>query len=330
MMNKSEIDKLILEIIKLKPKIVAIQIPEGLKKDVSEISGRIEKECGCTAVVFADPCFGACDLADENAAAIGAELLVHFGHEKIYSGKVKTIFVPLYYEVDKEKLKELIDALDFKKEEKICLCAVTQYLPYLGEVEKSLKAKSIEVFVGEGDKRIAKNGQILGCNYSSVKAVLDKCDKVLFIGDGEFHSLGISYITEKPVFVLNPLENEVKKIEGEKERFFRKRFGVIAASKDAEDFLIAVSTKKGQQRMELALNLKRMIEKKGKRAQIVASDLIREQYFLGFKYDAIISTACPRISADDYASFKKPVLSPIEAEILFGKRKPEEFEFDEF
>ncbi|MCK5310177.1 MAG: diphthamide synthesis protein, partial [Thermoplasmata archaeon] len=45
--------------------------------------------------------------------------------------------------------------------------------------------------------------------------------------------------------------------------------------------------------------------------------------------DAWISTACPRLAIDDYSTYEKPILTPIELEILLGKRAWEEYAFDE-
>ena len=45
-------------------KTVALQIPEGLKRSVWKIVEFLEKETKAKIIVLADPCFGACDLAN--------------------------------------------------------------------------------------------------------------------------------------------------------------------------------------------------------------------------------------------------------------------------
>ncbi|MCK5659932.1 MAG: diphthamide synthesis protein, partial [Methanosarcinales archaeon] len=42
-----------------------------------------------------------------------------------------------------------------------------------------------------------------------------------------------------------------------------------------------------------------------------------------------VSTACPRVAVDDNLRYAKPMLTPIEFEILVGKRQWDEFVFDE-
>src|SRR3989338_3396178 len=96
--------------LKQKPKLIAIQIPEGLKTKALEIADKIEKASGAEAVIFSDPCFGACDLADARARQLGADLLVHFGHTKMLSSEIPAIYVPLSYEFDEIRLANKIIA----------------------------------------------------------------------------------------------------------------------------------------------------------------------------------------------------------------------------
>ena len=48
-------------------------------------------------------------------------------------------------------------------------------------------------------------------------------------------------------------------------------------------------------------------------------DHICEEKLLGIEADAYVNTACPRISIDDYASYKKPMLNYSEVKYVLGK-----------
>ena len=52
----------IMEIKRLKARIVALQVPEGLKKRAYQFAEDIENKAGAEVVVLAEPCFGACDV----------------------------------------------------------------------------------------------------------------------------------------------------------------------------------------------------------------------------------------------------------------------------
>ena len=70
------------EITKLGAKRVLLQMPEGLKPEAPKLAKIIEKG-GALAIISADPCYGACDIAVSEAEGLGVDLIVHFGHAKM-------------------------------------------------------------------------------------------------------------------------------------------------------------------------------------------------------------------------------------------------------
>ena len=70
------------EIVKQGAKRVLLQLPEGLKPEASRLSMIVEK-AGALSIISADPCYGACDLGDNDANRLGADLVVHFGHSQL-------------------------------------------------------------------------------------------------------------------------------------------------------------------------------------------------------------------------------------------------------
>ena len=90
-----------------------------------------------------------------------------------------------------------------------------------------------------------------------------------------------------------------------------------------------VGTKVGQQRISLALRLKKLLEQKHYQALLVSLDEFYADYLLGLKVDAFVSTACPRIAVDDYLRYSRPILTPVELEILLGERKWDHYILDE-
>ncbi len=316
--------------LKHKPKLIAIQIPEGLKTRALEIADKIEKGSGAQVVVFSDPCFGACDLADARAKQLGADLLVHFGHTKMLNSEIPVIYAPLSYEFNEielaGKIAEKLNELSYKK---IALCATVQYAEKLNGIKKILGKKGIKAEIGIGGKRVALAGQVLGCNYSVLGGFSANIDAVVFVGDGLFHPLGISFSTSKPVLIANPLAEKVEEMQNQRNLFLRKRYAAIALAKSAKSFGIVVSTKRGQLNMGKALEIKREIEKQEKKAYLIAGDLVKMEHLLGMQIDTLVCTACPRIALDDSALFEIPIITPNELEIVFGKRILENYRFEE-
>jgi len=109
----------------------------------------------------------------------------------------------------------------------------------------------------------------------------------------------------------------------------KKRYALIALSRDAKKFGIIISSKIGQRRLGLAIKLKREIEKMGKDAHLLVMNNVTPESLRDFgKFDCLISTACPRIAIDDSDNFDSPILTPIEFEILTGKKEINGYIFD--
>ncbi|MFH1224562.1 MAG: diphthamide biosynthesis enzyme Dph2 [Candidatus Diapherotrites archaeon] len=329
-----ELENALREIRKMRAKIVLVQLPEGLKGKGTEIARMIERGTGAATVLSAEPCYGACDIADDAAKALGADLVLHIGHAKIPNLKtgVLTVFVPLHYEIGAKAAQETAEKIKKTGFKKAGLCSTIQYAQFLPALKKELEKMGVTAFIGKGGARIAEEGQVLGCDCSSVRAVEKKADAVVFAGDGMFHPIAVSYCTKKPIIMANPKTNPVSVLvfdsAAEREKFIRRRFGAIARAKDAKVFGIIMGTKKGQMREGEAMRAKRIIEAKGREAVLLASSFVREEYFTGMGIDCFVSTACPRIAPEDGLHWKKPVLTVRELEILLGKRKAGDYAFD--
>lgn len=79
-----EIDRICEEIKKADAKRVGLQFPDGLKKYSVDIAKEIEKKTGATVIIFADPCYGACDTRELEADKLGIDLMIQFGHDRFY------------------------------------------------------------------------------------------------------------------------------------------------------------------------------------------------------------------------------------------------------
>ena len=122
--------------------------------------------------------------------------------------------------------------------------------------------------------------------------------------------------------------NQVRDVDELKERVLRQRHAATVLASTAHSFGILVSTKLGQQRLELAFKLRDIIEKAGRHAEVIAMREIDPTQLPAFRVDAFISTACPRLAIDDYLRFKRPIITPIELEIALGLKKWEDYRLD--
>ena len=173
---------------------------------------------------------------------------------------------------------------------------------------------SVRSFLEKNGKTVYSGGQVLGCNFSRALALKDDVDAYLYIGSGLFHPTGFFRVTEKSVFIANPYSGTVEEIsQKELAKWKGRQRARIAKAASAEVFGILVSTRTGQFDKKTANEIKKRLESKGKEAYLFAGDDISPDRLLGFKVDAWINTACPRIAED---IFDKPVINPDELEVL--------------
>ena len=328
-----DIENAVKTITKEEYKTVALQLPEGLKTYASQIVESLENKTNATIIVSADPCFGACDIANYQLKNLGVEFVIQIGHTPISDINdipIPTTFINALSTKDVTKVVEKsISQLEGKK---IGVVTTAQHLHTLNVVKDILKKHGFEPIMSDGDGRIAAKGQILGCNFSAGMNIIDKVDSFLFVGSGYFHPVGLLLSSKKPVIAADPYENTIKKQElvDLKNNILRQRYGAIANSKNAKKFGILIGLKQGQQRMDLSHKIKRMLEESNKKSMFITMDHFSPVALQSFRdIDCFVSTSCPRIAIDDYLQYKIPIITSIELEIILGKIKWEEYQFDQ-
>ena len=320
-----DLDRVIRKINSKDAETVGLQFPEGLKMQATKIARRIEEETDATVIISGDPCFGACDVSDYKMKE-SVDLIVHYGHTPLpLKYEVPTIFVEAFADIDiKENLKQCLDAL--KDYSRIGLVTTTQHLHLLNEIRDYLEDNGKEVVLGSS--KSTRKGQVLGCNFSSIKNL--DAEIFLFIGSGNFHPLGINLFSNTPVLALDPYNNELRRMDEYADRILRIRFARITKAGSAKKWGILVSSKEGQYRMKLAKQIKKTLQDAGMEAYIILVDNVTPDALLPYmELEAFVVSACPRIAIDDSQMYKKPLLTPQELEIVLKKREWENYQLDE-
>ncbi len=311
------------EIKKRKPKIVVLQLPEGLKAEAPHLASIIE-EAGAMPIVSTDPCYGACDLAISEAKILGADLIVHYGHTPItVEPDVPTVYVEAKAKISvKEAVKNALPHLESWS--KIGLVTTVQHVHQLDEIKNLLLKAGKTVAVGDAGQ-VPYPGQVMGCDFSNAQSVSEKVEAYLFVGGGRFHALGVALATGKPTIIADPYEKIAYPVQDEVRRLIKQRWATITEAREAESFGVLISLKSGQMRLREAVKIKEKLEKKGLKATLLALREVTPSALMQFpRLDAFINTACPRLSLDDAPSFRKPLLSLNEAHVLLGELKWEE------
>jgi len=308
-----------------KAKKVAIQMPEGLKSYAQRVARDLREKTGAEFVILGDPCYGACDIPSGYQRY--AHVLVQFGHSEIPSMEVQegVHFVEVFIDND---ISPLFTQLLPMLKSRIGLVTTVQHIHMLPALQEWLEGEGRKVRVGKGDGRVKFPGQVLGCNISSADAVKGEVEQYLYLGSGDFHPLSIAIDTGKEVLVIDPVLMEIRSIEELKDRILRQRHAAIARAAAAKRYLVLVCSRPGQMRMDLAERIERDLTARGLETDIVVMEEFHPDFLLSFQAEAFVSTACPRISIDDYLRYPKPILTPVELEIVLGLRRWEDYKMD--
>lgn len=191
----------------------------------------------------------------------------------------KTVYIPVKYEKKIKLPAGLLKEIKGK-------AGIVGTIQHLQELENA--AKQTKGILG---------GQVLGCNTENALKIEKKVKCFLFIGSGKFHPLKIAMSTGKPTYYYDPLNESYGKIDQQEiaELEKRKRIGLIKYH-HAQNVGIIVSTKQGQNKIELA---RKLASRKDKNYYLFLCDTLNLEELENFTFiESWVNTACPRITED--------------------------------
>lgn len=318
-----EVHKCVWRVISTGAKRVALQFPEGLLMYSLVLSDIFTTFAGAThCFVLGDVTYGACCIDDLAASALGADILIHYGHSCLVPIDATTIPC-LYVFVDiKINVEHLVDTvkLNFDPGSKnIVLAGTIQFASAIRVAKFELEKHGFRVLVPQSKPLSA--GEVLGCTAPKVsQKVFDgEGETVLvFVADGRFHleafmiaNPGIKAFRYDPY--LAKLFLEKYDHVGMKE----SRKNAILKAKEAKNWAIVLGTLGRQGNPRILDRLEKNMQEKGFDYTVILMSELSPTRIGLFEdsVDAWIQIACPRLSIDWGDAFVKPVLTPFEAEI---------------
>jgi 2-(3-amino-3-carboxypropyl)histidine synthase len=310
-----------------KPKVILVNAPGGILRQTKELVERVKEKYGVTSILSGDSCFGICDTVDDDVEKLQADLALHIGHNAVVTEVGHYTY--LVDAVDDVEFGDVIEsaAKVLAPYRRLGLATFSQHLHQLQPTKEKLEAKGFEVVVGRGNNLMLE-GQVFGCDFSTSYPIRDHVDAFAFLGESEFHAVGLALATGKPTFMLDPYMNEVTDMREAAE--VRRKRAVLSVYKalDARVFGVITGLKEGQNMLGRSRWITQRLEMNGRKVvQLALRDIIAERLAPHREIEAFIQTACPRISIDGFA-FDRPVLSIPQADALVALiegREPGEF-----
>lgn len=289
-----------------KPGTVLVVAPDGLLKEAVRLAATLEAR-GVEVVVSGEACYGACDLKEDAAKAIRADLILHIGHT-LYINKVgeRTVFVAAEDDIEFNKVIDK-GVQSLRRFKKIGLYTISQHLHKLPQTKRLFEEHGFEVKIDRGGE--LAYGQITGCEFQPAYSIKDEVDAYIFLGQSRFHAAALALSTGKPTYMLDPYLEEVVDATPLAEDLWKRSLLAVYKAREAERFGIVIGLREGQIKLRQAKRIRGELAKHGKQSTLIAMREISAERLNTFTwFDAFIQTACPRISIDG-SGFNKPVLS---------------------
>lgn len=323
-----EVPKIIARVRKEAATTVALQFPEGLLAFSLVIADIVERFTGAEVTVLADVVYGACCVDDLSAEALGAQLLVHFGHSclvPVSATRVPCMYVFVEITFDPSHLIATIRA-NIAKEEHLAIMGTIQFAPAVAAAREALGEEYPNMWVPQ--EKPLSPGEVLGCTSPKLPA---GTSTLVFVADGRFH-LESAMIQNPTVRALryDPYGKTMTSEGYDTAEMQATRMRAIGRARHAKRWGVVVGTLGRQGNPRVVDRLRALLARRGLPVTVVLlSEVFPAKLALMDDVEAWVQVCCPRLSVDWGAAFDgdlpsgpvsgasrrdpAPLLSPYEA-----------------
>ncbi|XP_061376223.1 uncharacterized protein LOC133318245 [Gastrolobium bilobum] len=317
-----EVHKCVWRVLSTKAKRVALQFPEGLLMYSLALSDIFTTFAGVShCFILGDVTYGACCVDDFSAIALGADLLIHYGHSCLVP--IDSTTIPcLYVFVDiKINVDHFVDTVRLNLQscaKTLVLAGTIQFASAIRAAKSELENCGFRVLIPQSKPLSA--GEVLGC--TAPKVFDDSGESVLvFVADGRFHLE--AFMIANPgikAFRYDPYMGKLFLEEYDHVGMKQSRKNAILKAREARNWGVVLGTLGRQGNPKILERLEKKMRDKGFNYTVILMSEISPGRIALFEdsLDAWIQIACPRLSIDWGDAFMKPVLTPFEAEIVLG------------
>lgn len=300
-----------------RPSRVILNAPGGLLRQTIDLMRVVELKYGIDCILVGDTCFGICDTVDKEVEKLGASLALHVGH----NASVQTVggYTYLIDAKDDVKFDEVVRRSIplLSKYKRLGLATFSQHLDELEPVKRQLEEAGFDVYLGRKNSLLL-GSQTFGCDFSTVFSNTEKVDAFCYLGQSEFHAVGVALSTGKPTYLLDPYLEEMRDMREEAEERQKRAILAVYKAVEARVFGVITGLKEGQMMVRRSEWISKKLQANGKKVvQLAMRDITPDRLAQYTQIEAFVQTACPRISIDGF-SFRKPVLSIPQADALVG------------
>lgn len=311
-----ELSKSIDRIYKIQASHVALQMPEGLLMYATVLSD-IMKRCVpfLTQVsILGDVTYGACCVGDLDAKALGASLLIHYGHSclvPIQHTVIPCLYVFVELQIDVDHMVDCVCAT-ITQAQPLALLGTIQFRQGLVQARKILEERGYKSKLPQ--VKPLSPGEVLGC--TSPKHIEEEI--VVFCADGRFHleSCMIANPQVKRFLRYDPYSKILTDEVYDHGMMHGLRQDAIQKAVGGSKFGIILGTLGRQGNPAILQRVRELLAKHKKKSIVMLlSEISPQKLSLLPQLDVWVQIACPRLSVDWGHYFAVPVLSPYELHV---------------
>ncbi|TYH85692.1 hypothetical protein ES332_D02G286200v1 [Gossypium tomentosum] len=320
-----EIHKCVWRVRSTGAKRVALQFPEGLLMYSLVISDILTSFADVThCFILGDVTYGACCVDDLSAVALGADLLIHYGHSclvPIDATKIPCLYVFVEIKINVDGFVNTIKHNLGSSKESIVLAGTIQFSSAIRSAKPELEKRGFRVLIPQSKPLSA--GEVLGCTAPKIGSIANANESVaVFVADGRFHLE--AFMIANPgikAFRYDPYLGKLFLEEYDHKGMRETRRRAIEKAKSAKSWGIVLGTLGRQGNPKVLERLEGKMKEKGYDYTVILMSEISPVRIALFEdaVDAWVQIACPRLSIDWGDAFLRPLLTTFEAEIALGE-----------
>lgn len=261
--------------------------------------------------------YGACCIDDYTAKALGADLLVHYGHSCLIpidqTVGIKVLYVFVDIKIDTMHFIESVK-LNFPPSQRLAFVSTIQFVATMHAAAKELREVGYDIEVPQS--KPLSPGEILGCTAPR----LPKNTTLIYLGDGRFHleAAMIANPTSK-AYKYDPYEKKFTEEEYDHLEMRKNRKRAIDQASNARKIGLVLGTLGRQGSTKVMKYIEERIAYHGRESTLILlSEVFPSKLELFRDVDAFVQVACPRLSIDWGTAFPKPLLTPYELSVALG------------
>ncbi|KAG5519601.1 hypothetical protein PMAC_001756 [Pneumocystis sp. 'macacae'] len=302
---------------------VALQFPDELIGDASEVSICLGKDLSATFFILGDTSYGSCCVDEITAQHVNADCLIHYGHSCLSPiGRLPVKYVFGRKNLDLERCLEAFETV-YERENQVILTGEQCYANALDEMFFEL--------VSRGYDRVVRNGKEYSKEYMT-KAINED---ILRDEDSEeqpssiYEDFSVFYVgKESPAlttfamtchlhvasfYSYDPLKHKVIHQSPGTDARLRCRYMVVQKAKDASVIGIVVGTLGVSRYLEMIQHMRKIIKKAGRKSYTFVIGKLNPEKLANFsEIELFVLVSCPENSLIESKDFYRPIATPYE------------------